>query len=246
MIKKTLFVLLMVLSASVVVAKDKTPSPEIYVNEGFDEWVIEAYGEGELHLFKDGVEVENPCWIEVTNEEQYIHFEAYAVAEGCYPSDWVECDVYVPAWDEPILPVLPELFLGVTEMDDYVLLEPHINDDGYVLGEVIANGVLLDYPYTLRRYNYDDEIDLMIVFVADGLESLVYSETYVVPALENFIPDVNGDGEVSIGDVAALIDFLLDRHSVQINTINADCCGDGIINISDVAALIDYLLQAQV
>ena len=52
--------------------------------------------------------------------------------------------------------------------------------------------------------------------------------------------DVNNDGNVSIDDVTALIDYLL--AGGNINGINADCDHSGHISIDDVTKLIDYLL----
>ena len=52
--------------------------------------------------------------------------------------------------------------------------------------------------------------------------------------------DVDGDGNINIADVTALIDYLLAGGNV--NEFNADVDGDGSINIADVTALIDYLL----
>ena len=54
--------------------------------------------------------------------------------------------------------------------------------------------------------------------------------------------DVNGDGNVNISDVTALIDYLLTGNASGINLSGADSNQDGSINISDVTALIDYLL----
>lgn len=54
--------------------------------------------------------------------------------------------------------------------------------------------------------------------------------------------DVNGDGQIAIGDVTALIDYLLSSSS-PINAANADVNGDGSIAIGDVTALIDILLN---
>ena len=54
--------------------------------------------------------------------------------------------------------------------------------------------------------------------------------------------DANGDGQVAISDVAALIDKLLDDPSETFNPINADVNGDGVISIADVSKLIDILL----
>ena len=57
--------------------------------------------------------------------------------------------------------------------------------------------------------------------------------------------DVNGDGNVNISDVSALIDYLLNGNgnASGIQLDNADVDSDGNINISDVTTLIDRLLQ---
>ena len=54
--------------------------------------------------------------------------------------------------------------------------------------------------------------------------------------------DVNGDGSISIGDVTALIDFLLSGDASGINQAAADCNQDNGVSIGDVTALIDFLL----
>lgn len=55
--------------------------------------------------------------------------------------------------------------------------------------------------------------------------------------------DVNGDGDINISDVTALIDYLLSSNPSNIQLGNADINTDGSVNISDVTALIDYLLS---
>ena len=57
--------------------------------------------------------------------------------------------------------------------------------------------------------------------------------------------DVNGDGDVNVSDVTALIDYLLNGNgnASGIQLDNADVDSDGNINISDVTTLIDRLLQ---
>ena len=57
-----------------------------------------------------------------------------------------------------------------------------------------------------------------------------------------FRGDVNGDGNVNISDVTALIDYLLSGNANGVNLSAADCNKDNSINISDVTTLIDYLL----
>ncbi|MBQ6079845.1 MAG: Omp28-related outer membrane protein [Muribaculaceae bacterium] len=55
--------------------------------------------------------------------------------------------------------------------------------------------------------------------------------------------DVNNDQAVTIADVTALIDYLLNHDASAINLDNANCNLDEGISIADVTALIDYLLS---
>ena len=55
--------------------------------------------------------------------------------------------------------------------------------------------------------------------------------------------DVNGDGQVKIGDVTALINYLLSHDASGVNLDAADTNQNGGINISDVTALVNYLLS---
>ena len=50
--------------------------------------------------------------------------------------------------------------------------------------------------------------------------------------------DVNGDGEVNIADINALVDMILIGSTQPVGDVN----GDGEINIADVNALIDIIL----
>ena len=55
--------------------------------------------------------------------------------------------------------------------------------------------------------------------------------------------DVNGDGNVNISDVTALINYLLSHNATGLNLDAANCNQDSTVNISDVTALINYLLS---
>ena len=55
--------------------------------------------------------------------------------------------------------------------------------------------------------------------------------------------DVDNNGEVKIGDVTALINYLLSGDASEINLQAADCDQNGEIKIGDVTALINYLLS---
>ena len=55
--------------------------------------------------------------------------------------------------------------------------------------------------------------------------------------------DVNMDGEVSIGDVTTLVDYMLSGDIIQFDAVAADVNQDETISIGDVTALIDILLN---
>lgn len=54
--------------------------------------------------------------------------------------------------------------------------------------------------------------------------------------------DVDGDGRISIADVVAIIDMLLEGRTNIADHPAADYDGDSRITVADVTALIDYLL----
>lgn len=67
---------------------------------------------------------------------------------------------------------------------------------------------------------------------------------WVTPPDPQFIlGDVNNDGKLSIGDVTALINYLLSGDATDINLDAADCDQNGEIKIGDVTELINMLLS---
>ena len=59
-----------------------------------------------------------------------------------------------------------------------------------------------------------------------------------LPYLDGVKGDVNGDGEVNIADVNAIIDLILSGNMDAKGDVN----GDGEVNIADVNAVIDIIL----
>jgi hypothetical protein len=79
----------------------------------------------------------------------------------------------------------------------------------------------------------------------DGTESVwsnIEHVTLTGSGDEPLIGDINGDGEVTIGDMSALIDYLLGSAGDTIDQDIADINHDGEVTIGDVSALIDILL----
>ena len=99
------------------------------------------------------------------------------------------------------------------------------------------------YTTAKRNNNYSyyftgDGSNYLFTFDADNL-------TFIIEAIEETIVnsgDVNNDGKISIGDVTALIHYLLSKDASNVNLANADVNQDNNININDVTSLITYLL----
>lgn len=64
-----------------------------------------------------------------------------------------------------------------------------------------------------------------------------------VPPTTFILGDVNKDGDVTIADVSALIDYLLSNDATDIDLEAANVNGDAEVGIADVSALIDMLLN---
>lgn len=233
--------MLMALLTGIAIAQERTPDPEIYVEEGECYWVVTAIGEGEVHLYKDLNEVENPYTIELTDDEQYYVFGAYAKAEGCFPSNFVEYEVNVPPYTPLVLPVHG---LHVYLTDDSAILEPFDGGQNYIFWMIIE-GEPVDVPCVLPRGRVDYVVPVEVIAgYEDGYGSFSFDQLITVPAMENYVPDVNGDDVVNIADLTAVIDYLFGPRSWWIvNIMRADVDGDEEITIADVSALIDYLIK---
>lgn len=240
MIRRLLLFMMVLLSASIAVAQEVTPPPEIYVDQGDWEYVVKAIGEGDVHLFKDGVEVENPYLICLSYDEYTFVFEAYAQLAGCLPSERVYREVYVPPMEPPVPPVLPDGGIIVTVTDTTVILEPYINHNEYSFSGMYVDGCPVDNPCTLPRVNEHYWVDVTTVFSRDVYEQpLDYHNSIMVPALEGQTQDLNCDGEVNIADINYLTGKIMGSAPCE---GPCDLNGDGEVNIADVNALVNYIL----
>ncbi len=91
--------------------------------------------------------------------------------------------------------------------------------------------LLVYYYITYNAVTTGEQYSLQI----PGME-LVYAS---MPQNEALAGDVNGDGEVNIADINAVIDLILSGNT----TAAADVNGDGEVNIADINAVIDIILQ---
>ena len=77
-----------------------------------------------------------------------------------------------------------------------------------------------------------------IAMIAGGAGSTYVDD--IVLYYTDLVGDVNGDGEVNIADVNAIIDVILN----DIDNGAADVNRDGEVNIADVNAVIDIILNS--
>lgn len=146
------------------------------------------------------------------------------------------------------------LTLNMTELngnEKYNYLNVNLPADAVNPGTIQAGDIMLygqscvvlfyetfntSYAYT-RIGSIDDPTGL-----AEALGSGNVTVKFETVAGHFVVGDVNGDGEVSIGDVTALIDSLLGDVSALDKAVS-DVNQDGEVTIGDVTALIDKLLS---
>ena len=99
------------------------------------------------------------------------------------------------------------------------------------------------WPNRYVADNFTDEVAYLKQWLTDRIawmdEQLHYDPNASVRG------DVDGDGNVNISDVTALINYLLSMDASGLDLAAADCNEDGFVNISDVTSLINCLLQGQ-
>jgi len=80
-------------------------------------------------------------------------------------------------------------------------------------------------------------------FGATGKIDALAGIKYLLGNADILLGDVNGDGEINVTDLTALIDYVLGSSPQPFVLANADINGDGIVNIADITELIDLLLS---
>lgn len=82
-------------------------------------------------------------------------------------------------------------------------------------------------------------VDNIILSTPDGKNQ---SSSSVAATVANKRGDVNGDGIITVADVTAVVDILLERQTPNITVANADMNGDGQVTIFDVVETIHLVL----
>lgn len=95
----------------------------------------------------------------------------------------------------------------------------------------------------INTRNMKKALQSLVLLLAALMVPAAASADVRLVALDTEVGDVNGDGEVRINDVTALVNYLLSQDASGINLDAADTNQSGDVTISDVTALINYLLS---
>jgi len=101
-----------------------------------------------------------------------------------------------------------------------------------------------DWDLAQKELDLSSEMDYVENWIRQRMEyldSVVFNPDYT-PDPQYIKGDVNGDGEVNIADVNALIDIIMGGEADDATRKRADVNEDSEINVADVNALIDLIL----
>ena len=159
-------------------AMEVTDTPVITYEVTDDEVIITVTGNGDVHVYVDGVEVENPYIIPRGDEDVTVTVTATAQEDGKEISETATEVITVPA-KEPEVTETPVITYEVT--DDEVIITVTGNGELHVY----VDGVEVENPYTIAR----GEEDVVVVVTATAQEEgKLISETatqeITVPAKE--------------------------------------------------------------
>ena len=167
------------------VVKETTATPVITYEVNDDEVIITVTGDGEVHVYVDGVEVENPYIIPRGDEDVTVVVTATAQEDGKEISETATAEIVVPA---KVMEVTATPVISYQVTEDEVIIT--VTGDGEV--HVYVDGVEVENPYTIARGDEDVTVVVTATAQEDGkLISETATAEVVVPAKPGEEP---GDG----------------------------------------------------
>ena len=237
-------------SVNVTVTASESDAIIVYTTNGTTPTANSPQAVGQVHLtFTDntvltaGVLYEGKVRNVVQREYIFHGFVPYTATvylkdPTVAPNNWNS--VYIYAWDST--GAISDTWPGVNVTSTKTVMGQkfyyrtfNIDSEDYVFNVVLSQGD-----------NQHQSVDVTGISGDIYLEITSTTNKYTVADITSqysFLKgDVNGDGEVNISDVAALIDILLGGNVDADTRKRADVNDNGEINISDVTTLIDILL----
>ena len=94
------------------------------------------------------------------------------------------------------------------------------------------------------EFTFTETADVQWLASGDSKNGLDY--IYIVKLPDVLLGDANGDGDVDISDVVAVVNYILnDGASGNFVIENADVNGDGTVDISDVVGIVNIILNGE-
>lgn len=189
---------------------EKTATPEIVVTEGEEAYTVTATGAGTVKLYKDEVEVENPCTVARTSEEQTFVFTATAQEEGKDISEFATQNVTVPA-----LPATTYTITLDKEPGDYTAL---VNVKATV-EPALPEGATLTFKINdaePKEYNPEKGVNMLesgtLTFTAtDAAGNELATKSAEYKYIMKVFGDLNGDGTVDVEEVGTVVNLILGK-----------------------------------
>lgn len=198
-----------------------------------------------------------------------LYIEDFSIASGetCTVSIVLDNEATYTAFQADLY--LPAGLTIEQEDGDYIFdLTSRKGRDHNISSQVQADGAIrvMSYSPSIKAYSGNSGPLVTFQVIADGTFSgpatLMMKNIWLITTAgvelsfadeqcEVTVPttalkgDVNGNGEVTIADVSALIDYLLGTEVENFNAANAHVNDDDDITIADVSALIDMLLSGE-
>ena len=155
------------------------------------------------------------------------------------PNNW--SSVYIYAWDAT--GAISDSWPGVkvtntttVQGEKFYYRTFNVDSEDYIFNVVLSQGDNNHQSEDVTGINKD-------IYLEVTSTTNKYTVKDITDQYAFLTGDVNGDGEVSIGDVTALIDLLLGGGADADTMRRAEVNGDGEVTIGDVTALIDMLLS---
>ena len=228
----------------------QTDSPVISYSLTNEAVNVTATGAGEVKLYKDGVEVQNPCTIARTTVDQTFIFSATAKEDGKQISELTVIEVVVPA--KPTERCLtPSISYGETAVGVVTITIYNGEDGATVYYWIYRDGdLIIENSFVGDSHTFDvsgvGSYTLKAIAKKEGMldssEGGIFFMIFQDP-LPVLLGDVNGDGMVNITDLNEMLNIIFYDSAF---VVEADMNNDGIINVQDVVGLVHYLLNGEI
>ena len=193
----------------------------------------------------------NDYYVTLTDQETFVQNEARIplALHNTDDASGIQFDVYMPD--------------GVTLNPDAVQISGRSNghtitaancSDGSVRVIVYSNeglaftehdGELVTLPFTTLESTGEYEVAVRNIHISgpNNFDFVAPDYTARISIADYPLGDSNGNGNVTVTDVANTVDHLLERYPERFIQKAADVNQDGIISVSDITATIDIILE---